>query len=99
MALNRTPFTVVGVVDRQTTGPSVIVPDIWIPLTMQGITRPGEVLITNPNAAWIQVFGRLKSGYTDAQMQSEMQTLAHNAVTQHAPKLKVTVTDRKGGVF
>ncbi len=99
VVLNRTPFTVVGVVDRQTTGPSVIVPDIWIPLTMQGITRPGEVLITNPNAAWIQVFGRLKSGYTDAQMQSEMQTLAHNAVTQHAPKLKVTVTTEKAAFF
>src|SRR2546425_3713258 len=49
---NRTPFTIVGVADHDTTGPLVVKPDVWLPYTMQALTRPAEVLINNPTFGW-----------------------------------------------
>ncbi len=44
VVLNRTPFTIIGVADERSYGPLVLKPDLWIPLTMQAITRAGEPL-------------------------------------------------------
>ena len=63
VVLNRTPFTIIGVADERSYGPLVLKPDLWIPLTMQAITRAGEPLIADANAGWLQVIGRLKPGH------------------------------------
>jgi predicted permease len=92
MILNRTMFTVVGVADENTTGPLVTRPDAWIPLTMQALTRPGEPLVTDPQANWIQLIARRRPGVTDAQIQSEMAVLGQQAIAPFTPKNTVAVT-------
>ncbi len=80
LTLNRTPFTVIGVADQKTRGPMMLGADLWIPLTMQRLTRPGESLIDMANAAWIQIFARARGGATDGQVAAEMQLLAERTV-------------------
>lgn len=92
MALNRTTFTVIGVADANTTGPLVTKPDVWIPLTMQALTRPGEPLVTDPTASWIQAIGRRKPGVNDAEIPSEVAVLAQQAIAPYLPKRKCVVT-------
>lgn len=89
MILNRTLFTIIGVAPEGFQGPHIEVAEVWIPLTMQGITRPDEVLIKDPNAAFIQMFARTKPGYSHADMDAEMKVLAPRSLLPHAPKRKV----------
>ena len=80
VVLNRTPFTIIGVADERSYGPLVLKPDLWIPLTMQGITRAGE---RSPmKAGWLQVI-RLKPNMTDAAMRRTSGAQAA-AVAAHA---------------
>jgi macrolide transport system ATP-binding/permease protein len=92
MILNRTLFTVIGVADEKTSGAHIIRPDVWIPATMQALTRPGESLITDPNAGWLQMIGRRKPGFTDAEMTSEMTILGQQSLLEHGSKRTARVT-------
>jgi predicted permease len=92
MVLNRTLFTIIGVADENCTGPLLMKADVWVPLTMQALTRPGEPLVTSPSANWIQVIARRKSGATDAEIRSEATVLAQQAIAPHLPKKTVLVT-------
>ena len=92
LALNRTPFTVIGVADEATRGPLPQVPHVWIPLTMQRLTRPGEALVDDPTAACIQVFARRHATATDAALLAEMQVLGPRAVASHDSVSKTTAS-------
>jgi predicted permease len=96
VVLNRTAFTIIGVADQRSYGPLVLKPDLWIPLTMQAMTRAGEPLIGNTNAAWLQVVGRLRPGATDTAMRAELQVLGQQAVTAYAPQRRASVTIARG---
>jgi predicted permease len=91
MILNRTLFTIIGVADSNMTGPLVTKPEVWIPLTMQAITRPGEPLVNDPRAGWIQVLARRKPGVSDAAIRSEMAVLAQQAIVAHNPNMTAEV--------
>ncbi len=80
ITLNRNAFTVIGVADSATRGPLIQGADVWIPLTMQALTRPGESLVDDPTAGWIQMFARPRPGSTDAAVLTEMRVVAHRAV-------------------
>ncbi|MCU1237396.1 MAG: hypothetical protein JWP63_5363 [Candidatus Solibacter sp.] len=96
VVLNRTPFTIIGVANPGWYGPLVLKPDLWIPLTMQAMTRAGEPLIANANAAWVQVIARRRPAVTDAEMRAELQVLGQRAVTVHEPRRKAVVTIAPG---
>ena len=96
MVLNRIPFTIIGVADQETRGPLVLKADVWIPYTMQALTRPGEPLIQDSNTGWIQVFARKRNGIADAQMRAEMVVLGQQSLAAHGSSLKATVTVSPG---
>lgn len=99
LELNRSVFTIIGVADERTKGPVIEVPDLWIPLSMQALTRPGETLIDKPNHAWIQLFARRNAGYDDKALQAEMSLLAQQALQPHLPKRRAQVTVAPGAFF
>jgi predicted permease len=94
--LNRTSFTIVGVAGRGYYGPLVLKADLWIPLTMQAITRAGEPLIGDPNCGWIQIIGRMRPGATDAGAASELQVLAQQTLSSHAWPNRAGITVSPG---
>lgn len=90
--INRTMFTIIGVADERATGPLVLKPDVWMPFTMQELTRPGEELIGKATAGWIQILARLRPGATDAAVRAELSLIGQQAVQRHSPKRTAIVT-------
>ncbi|HKA00697.1 MAG TPA: ADOP family duplicated permease [Candidatus Solibacter sp.] len=99
VTLNRTAFTIIGVAPRGFYGPLVLKADLWIPVTMQAITRAGESLVDDPNAGFIEVFARKKPGVADPVVCAEMQVLAQQAVSAHAPAKRAAVVIAPGAMF
>jgi predicted permease len=91
ITMNRVAFTVIGITNAEFRGPLVIVPDVWIPLSMQAITRPGESLVDNPNAAFVQIFARPREGVDDRGMLAEISLLGQQAVAAHGSSRKATI--------
>jgi len=94
--LNRTPFTIVGVADADTTGPLITKPDVWLPYTMQAITRPGGMLIDEPTFGWIQILARRRPGVSDSAMRAELSVLGQQSLLPHNPDRTATVTVSPG---
>lgn len=80
MVLNRTQFTIVGVAADGVGGPLMRRPHGWIPYTLQGLTRPGESLVEDPHAGWMQLFARARGAHTAAGVQAELAVLAQQAL-------------------
>ncbi len=99
MNLNRVQFTVIGVAAPDVRAPLVLQPDIWIPITMQGITAPERQFLEDRRAAWIQVLGRLKPGETPETAQAEMAALGARAVREVFPKRSAEVTVRQAALL
>lgn len=73
ISIGAAPFTVIGVTPPNFEGTLPIVRmDAWVPMTMQAVVRPGEDLLTNHNAGWLQMFGRLRPGVSRGAAQEEM---------------------------
>ena len=94
--LNRTLFTIVGVAARKFYGPLILKPDLWIPLTMQAVTRAGEPLILDSHTGWIQMIGRVAGGVSDRGVRAELAVLADQAVTAHTPTQRAVVVISPG---
>ena len=73
VAVNRTPFTIVGVLPQGFTGAEPgNMPDIWIPITVNANLgpwggMPASVVYGSGSFAWMTVMGRLKPGVSSRQ--------------------------------
>jgi putative ABC transport system permease protein len=76
IALNRQPFTVVGVAARGFNGAELFAPDLWAPITMQTQLMPGRDFLPKQNLSWLEVVGRLKPGISMSRAQAEMTLFA-----------------------
>ncbi|MGH9801053.1 MAG: ABC transporter permease, partial [Blastocatellia bacterium] len=76
VVLNRQSFTVIGVAAPEFNGTELVVPDLWLPLTMQPQVMPGREFLANPNLSWLEVVGRLQPGVAPTQAQAELMLLA-----------------------
>jgi len=74
--LNRQPFTIVGVAPEAFRGHVFgFKTDVWVPMMMMGVARPGFEGFERRWASWFTMVGRLRPGVTVAQAQA----LAHAA--------------------
>jgi predicted permease len=76
IALNRQPFTVVGVAAPDFRGTEMTVPDVWLPLTAHEDIMAESNFTSRPNLSWLTVIGRLKDNVSAKQVQAEMQLAA-----------------------
>jgi len=76
IALNRQPFTVIGVAAPDFRGTELTVPDVWLPLTSHDGVMAESNFTSRPNLSWLSVFGRLKDNVSATQVQAEMQLAA-----------------------
>jgi predicted permease len=83
IVLNSTPFTIVGVSPREFFGERVRRPaDMWLPLTFHPDIELRESYLTNPNAYWLNMMGRLRPGVETRQAQASINVLLHQYVTE-----------------
>jgi putative ABC transport system permease protein len=95
LTINGQKFTVVGVAPESFTGTELgYAPDIYVPLMMQAVARPGAS-IADPVARWLYPIGRLKPGVPEEQAEANLGILASQLAQSSAAKLNgatVTVT-------
>jgi len=96
VTMNRTPFTIIGVADERTTGPLLMKPDVWIPYTMQALTREGDPFIRDANMGWIEILARRRPDASDATMLAELRVLGQQALTAHGSKQTAVVSMAPG---
>jgi predicted permease len=66
--INRTAFTIVGVAPREFFGERVRrAPDFWVPLTVQPIIELRPSFVTQADAYWLSLIGRLRPGASRAE--------------------------------
>jgi predicted permease len=58
---------------------------------MQACTRPGESLVDDVNAAFVQTFARARPGFSDTQVQAELAVLGQQALAAHGSSRKIYV--------
>jgi putative ABC transport system permease protein len=80
--VNGIPLTVVGVAPASFDGTVPLIRmDAWIPMIMQPGLRREENLLDNANAGWLQLFGRLAPGVSQAAAQAEVAAITNRIAT------------------
>jgi predicted permease len=73
LSLNRSPFTIVGVVPREFTGIDVgRSPQVYVPLCTEPLLHGGGGMLDERSAWWLQLMGRLPEGISLAQAGSRL---------------------------
>jgi macrolide transport system ATP-binding/permease protein len=90
LTINGQKFSVVGVAPESFTGTELgYAPDIYVPLMMQAVARPGAS-IADPVARWLYPIGRLKPGVPEEQAEANLGILASQLAQSSAAKLNGT---------
>ncbi len=76
IALNGTPYTIIGVTPPEFFGVRVGRPDaITVPIMMQAQMMPGVPYLKDPGNWDVEVIGRLKAGHNEAQTMAGLRVL------------------------
>jgi predicted permease len=88
-------LTIIGVAPPPFYGDNIArAVDLWIPITMQPAVVPGRPFLTQPNAAWVRMFGRRKSGVTEAAARASLIVTWRQILTD-AEGSKITAARRQ----
>jgi predicted permease len=90
IVLNRHAFTVVGVAPEGFYGASFLAADLWVPLSMQQVLRPGKDFVNDANLSWLEVAGRLKPGTGLREARADLAVVAAR-IDSETPGRKTTV--------
>ena len=76
LQLNGHAFTVVGIAPDGFRGTSVVVSDLWLPMTFASTLNPnGNTLLTSRESTWLMMGGRLQLHVSTAQASSELDNI------------------------
>jgi predicted permease len=76
IAINRTPFTVIGVAPPWFTGTQLVPEDAYVPIQMQPVIKRGRNQMDNANMSWLYVIGRLRDGASMASLRADLAVIA-----------------------
>jgi predicted permease len=77
LVLNGNNFTIIGVAPQSFAGLQFgVLPDVWVPLTMQAQVMPGPDMLKDRSARWLSIVGRLADGVEPKLAASEFNLLA-----------------------
>jgi len=76
LLLNGDPFTVVAVGPAGYHGTTILVPDVWVPLTGGAKGMPSDSMLRGRENQWLIMAGRLKPGVSVAGAQAYVETFA-----------------------
>ncbi len=82
--LNGLAVTIVGITPHDFAGTTIILPDFWVPLSIEPLIHNGDRSMRDEDDASCRLFGRLAPGATLAQAQAEMTGLAMRRFGLHA---------------
>ena len=73
--LNGIRFTVVGIAGQDFVGTEPQIPDLWVPLTMQGQLMPRDDRLPDRGSFWLEVVARLRPSVSIRQASAAMDVL------------------------
>ncbi len=76
LTLNGQSVTVVGITPRDFSGTLPMIPDLWLPLTVQARLMSRAGALSDRHSVCCRLFGRLQGGAEQAQAQAELNGLA-----------------------
>jgi predicted permease len=83
--LNGVAFTVIGITPRDFMGTNLNVPNFWMSIRQWDLLHPGSDIIHDRENACCRLYGRLAPGTSLSEAQAEMNLLADQLRSQHAP--------------
>lgn len=88
--INGYPMEIVGVSSEKFSGVDPYrPPQIFVPFQMQPVLDPGANRLGDRWARWMQVFARLKPGYTATSAQAALQVLFHNILARDSHDVSI----------
>jgi predicted permease len=84
--LNGAAFTIIGITPRDFVGTSVVVPDFWLPLSLDPLVHPETKRLRNRDEPCCRVFGRLAPGISMSRAEAEATVLASHLGALHDPR-------------
>ena len=84
--MNGAAFTIIGITPRDFMGTNINVPDFWLPLREQAVLHAESTMLVDRENICCRLYGRLQRGTTLSQAQAEINILAEQLRTLHAPK-------------
>ncbi len=95
VTINGHPMTIVGVAPRGFEGTTLgSKADVFVPLSMAGLMRPGFNGFDNRTNYWAYVFARLKPGMSIDRARSEINTIYHGIITDVEAPLQEGMSDQ-----
>jgi predicted permease len=85
ICLNGTPVTIAGITPRNFVGTSVVVPDFWLPLSLEPQLHADDHWLNDREHQRLRLFARLVPGVSMSQARAEMTLLADHLRTLHDP--------------
>src|SRR5262245_11547737 len=83
--VNGTRMTIVGVTPPGFTGEVVGQgTDVWLPIGMRDVLRPGELALEQRNGIWLLLLGRLARGRTLADVRAELEPFIIRTIAENA---------------
>lgn len=84
ITLNGYSFTVIGITPKHFQGAELgMIPDVFVPLTMQRRAMPGNDWLSGRTIGWLRVLGRLKPEVSVAQARAELQSIGEQLQKEH----------------
>jgi predicted permease len=81
--VNQHPMEVVGVASPGFAGlDPAASPQLWVPIQMKPLMTPGQDDLGSRRAHWVQIFARMKPGYTVKSAGASLQPLFHQIIEQ-----------------
>jgi len=91
LLIDRQPYVVIGVAERQFTGTDLTFPDVWLPLEAY-VTASGHAdLLTAENNSWVEPIGRLAHGASIDVARAEAAQIAA-AINEPYPARRTTIS-------
>jgi predicted permease len=96
IVVNGVDFTIAGVAPPSFSGAyGIYGADVWVPITLDPVLRPGTALVRGENSRGVQIIGRLRSGATMAAAGADLAALA----AEQAKAFPLTSGNRTATVY
>ena len=76
ITLNRTAFTVIGIMPRGFNGTAPLASEFWAPLNMQAALEGGRDRLKDDNLSWLALLGRVRPGANMEQVRANLTVIA-----------------------
>jgi putative ABC transport system permease protein len=79
LIVNGRPFSIIGVMAADFVGTEPLVPDLWVPVSMQARVIPGSDLLHTAEEPWLLLLGRVRPGSTWAAAEQQVSAVLRDA--------------------